>query len=101
MLISDSRFELVWFRLSCDHGWIRSGSVNVRKQQQQLLYVVFCRGDEFLCAYCFLSRLLYLLFPDFFPIFLFFNDAKSERRETRNKTRIFIEDDSKRGARAR
>ena len=30
-----SRFDLVWFRLSCDHGWIRSGSVNVRKQQQQ------------------------------------------------------------------
>ena len=25
--------DLVWFRLSCDHGWIRSGSVNVRKQQ--------------------------------------------------------------------
>ena len=35
MLISDSRFDLVWFRLSWDHGWIRSGSVNVRKQQQQ------------------------------------------------------------------
>ena len=35
MLISDSRFDLVWFRLSCDHGWIRSGLVNVRKQQQQ------------------------------------------------------------------
>ena len=35
MLISDSRFDLVWFRLSCDHGWIRSGSVNVRKQQQR------------------------------------------------------------------
>ena len=29
--------DLVWFRLSCDHGWIRSGSVNVRKQQQQQL----------------------------------------------------------------
>ena len=27
--------DLVWFRLSCDHGWIRSGSVDVRKQQQQ------------------------------------------------------------------
>ena len=27
--------DLVWFRLSCDHGWIRSGSVNVRKQQQK------------------------------------------------------------------
>ena len=31
LLISDSRFDLVWFRLSCDHGWIRSGSVNVGK----------------------------------------------------------------------
>ena len=40
MLISDSRFDLVWFRLSCDHGWIRSGSVNVRKQQQQQLILV-------------------------------------------------------------
>ena len=38
MLISDSRFDLVWFRLSCDHGWIRSGSVDVRKQQQQHMY---------------------------------------------------------------
>ena len=28
LLTSDSRFDLVWFRLSCDHGWIRSGSVN-------------------------------------------------------------------------
>ena len=35
IIISDSRFDLVWFRLSCDHGWIRSESVNVRKQQQQ------------------------------------------------------------------
>ena len=25
-----SRFDLIWFRLSCDDGWIRSGSVNVR-----------------------------------------------------------------------
>ena len=31
LLISDSRCDLVWFRLSCDHGWICSGSVNVRK----------------------------------------------------------------------
>ena len=30
LLISYFRFDLVWFRLSCDHGWIRSGSVNVR-----------------------------------------------------------------------
>ena len=33
--------DLVWFRLSCDHGWIRSGSVNVRKQQQQQLYCAY------------------------------------------------------------
>ena len=26
-----SRFDLVWFCLCCDDGWIRSGSVNVRK----------------------------------------------------------------------
>ena len=25
-----SRFDLVWFHLSCDHEWIRSGSVSVR-----------------------------------------------------------------------
>ena len=25
-----SRFDLGWFRLTCDHGWIRSESVNVR-----------------------------------------------------------------------
>ena len=31
--------DLVWFRLSCDHGWIRSGSVNVRKQQPQTFQV--------------------------------------------------------------
>ena len=41
MLISDSRFDLVWFRLSCDHGWIRSGSVNVRKQHLYILYHPF------------------------------------------------------------
>ena len=55
MLISDSRFDLVWFRLSCDHGWIRSGSVNVRKQQQQqqLQYFnVFCVLDYSLNLYC-------------------------------------------------
>ena len=26
-----SRFDLVWSRLSCDHGWICSGSINVRQ----------------------------------------------------------------------
>ena len=57
MLISDSRFDLVWFRLSCDHGWIRSGSINVRKQQQQQQPGAFTRGftvylidDYSLCA---------------------------------------------------
>ena len=34
--------DLVWFRLSCDHGWIRSGSVNVRKQQKTT--TTFLRG---------------------------------------------------------
>ena len=33
--------DLVWFRLSYDHGWIRSGSVNVRKQQQQQQLMTF------------------------------------------------------------
>ena len=33
--------DLVWFRLSCDHGWIRSGSVNVRKQQKQQQHIPF------------------------------------------------------------
>ena len=36
--------DLVWFRLSCDHGWIRSGSVNVRKQQQTT--TTTCREEE-------------------------------------------------------
>ena len=31
LLIYDFRFDSVWFRLSCDHGWFSSGSVNVRK----------------------------------------------------------------------
>ena len=35
--------DLVWFRLSCDHGWIRSGSVNVRKQQQQQQHPVLAK----------------------------------------------------------
>ena len=37
--------DLVWFRLSCDHGWIRSGSVNVRKQQQ--LYVHYLQQSMY------------------------------------------------------
>ena len=38
--------DLVWFRLSCDHGWIRSGSVNVRKQQQQQQHTKARRGKR-------------------------------------------------------
>ena len=47
--------DLVWFRLSCDHGWIRSGSVNVRKQQQQHTYPCSCfsgRGQKDVLRYC-------------------------------------------------
>ena len=44
MLISDSRFDLVWFRLSCDHGWIRSGSVNVRKTTTTHTHTRLIRG---------------------------------------------------------
>ena len=40
LLISDSRFDLVWFRLSCDHGWTRSGSVHVRKTTTTLPFMV-------------------------------------------------------------
>ena len=38
--------DLVWFRLSCDHGWIRSGSVNVRKQQQQQQLRIILDNEE-------------------------------------------------------
>ena len=41
--------DLVWFRLSCDHGWIRSGSVNVRKQQQQQLLLLICMQRTWAC----------------------------------------------------
>ena len=37
--------DLVWFRLSCDHGWIRSGSVNVRKQTKQTTN--YCKVDTY------------------------------------------------------
>ena len=60
MLISDSRFDLVWFRLSCDHGWIRSGSVNVRKQQQQqqVRCICFCVVLFLFCFCLFLFMLV-------------------------------------------
>ena len=45
--------DLVWFRLSCDHGWIRSGSVNVRKQQQQQqLVMLFYAGEIQIQTHC-------------------------------------------------
>ena len=53
--------DLVWFRLSCDHGWIRSGSVNVRKQQQQQLQTQFLDrrksfGTRVPCPTCITSK---------------------------------------------
>ena len=61
MLISDSRFDLVWFRLSCDHGWIRSGSVNVRKQQQQQQHIRCPLLASFMSApFCLFSLLFFL-----------------------------------------
>ena len=50
--------DLVWFRLSCDHGWIRSGSVNVRKQQQQQQRLGHMRPIPF----CLLPQLPHLCF---------------------------------------
>ena len=44
LLISDFRFDLVWFRLSRDHGWIRSGSVNVRQTTATTTGVFLCRS---------------------------------------------------------
>ena len=44
--------DLVWFRLSCDHGWIRSGSVNVRKQQQ--LFLMALVWSRAICTVLFL-----------------------------------------------
>ena len=46
LLISDSRFDLVWLRLSCNHGWIRSGSVNVRKTTTDRHYDGKNHGSE-------------------------------------------------------
>ena len=43
--------DLVWFRLSCDHGWIRSGSVNVRKQQQQQQQIHKTRRSKAILPY--------------------------------------------------
>ena len=57
--------DLVWFRLSCDHGWIRSGSVNVRKQQQQ-------QQQYLLCARFKRLPLGLSVFFFFFSFFIFF-----------------------------
>ena len=76
MLISDSRFDLVWFRLSCDHGWIRSGSVNVRKQQNSNNNnVPYVRG---LLAHGFQNSLLRFLIL----LFKMRSGLKSHRMET-------------------
>ena len=36
-----SRFDLVSFRLSCDHGWIRSGSVNLRYNNRGFVFAAY------------------------------------------------------------
>ena len=66
LLISDSRFDLVWFRLSCEHGWIHSGSQQQQQQQHRTLSIKGSVGysrctdlhallnnfeDRFFCAY--------------------------------------------------
>ena len=43
------RFDLVWFRLFCDHGWIRSGSVNADFIKRSVLYSIY---------YCFIDKIL-------------------------------------------
>ena len=63
MLISDSRFDLVWFRLSCDHGWIRSGSVNVRKQQTTTIYY------QLSTVYCILYTIYYIPYTIYYILY--------------------------------
>ena len=76
--------DLVWFRLSCDHGWIRSGSVNVRKQQQQQQYITvgFPRHFTFFdpspsccmvrwCTYIITTLLNYIICTTFLSFVLF------------------------------
>ena len=46
--------ELVWFRLSCDHGWIRSGSVNVKKTTTTTTAVMKKSNTTY--SFVFLSR---------------------------------------------
>ena len=77
MLIFDSRFDSVWFRLSCDHGWIRSGLVNVRKQQQQYVPVIvlLLLLPLFLSlslSVCLCSRVPHNDIAIYLPAFLFF-----------------------------
>ena len=85
MLISDSRFDLVWFRLSCDHGWIRSGSVNVKKQQQQqenqllgVSVILFLVRSS--CCLFFLSVQLYCFQHVAADVFSFFYTVSSRSR---------------------
>ena len=61
--------DLVWFRLSCDHGWIRSGSVNVRKQQQQQQYLIYrgkCSSTQIKQRK---SQIIFHHFPVFFSLY--------------------------------
>ena len=62
--------DLVWFRLSCDHGWIRSGSVNVRKQQQQQQPDVVTLGNPFdaVKRFCLYSQCSHLSLWTFSPL---------------------------------
>ena len=58
--------DLVWFRLSCDHGWIRSGSVNVRKQQQQQQQLTeFLPSSAAASIYSFITAVRHRVSPEF------------------------------------
>ena len=59
-----SRFDLVWFRLSCGQGWIRSGSVNVRKtttttQTRKVCFSGGVNGNPRLCIFIDPTSLVY------------------------------------------
>ena len=57
--------DLVWFRLSCDHGWIRSGSVNVRKQQQQQQRTGFLPRSAAASICLFITAIRHRVSPEF------------------------------------
>ena len=67
--------DLVWFRLSCDHGWIRSGSVNVRNNNNNNnnnLLLVFLNllflGTCIICLSQGLGLSLFFLFYRYFSV---------------------------------